>query len=328
MSRIAIPTLDAAPASARHTLDNVARQVGFVPNLFRLSASSPAVLNAVTGLSRALSTVLDVGMRERIALAVAQVNGCDYCLAAHTHLGLKMAGMTPEEVALARNGASADPKTGAAVRFAAKVAATRGKVDDVDVAAVRIAGFDDAQVLEIVALVAQSFLTNLLNNVAGTEPDFPDHAAEVPSVAPRPASSGTGRETMAPIELDNPAGVAAPLGAYSHSAEIRAGSGLIFLSGQVPVDPNGRTPETLAAQADQVYANVVAVLAARGVRPDAIVKLVTYLVEDDVDGVVPGVRTAHLGGHRPASTIVHVRGLAVPGWKIEVEAVALGRSAA
>ena len=82
MSRISIPTLDAAPEGSRATLDAVHKQLGVVPNLFRLIGNSPTALTAYTGFQSALSKTLDVKTRERIALAVAQVNGCDYCLSA------------------------------------------------------------------------------------------------------------------------------------------------------------------------------------------------------------------------------------------------------
>ena len=177
MSRIAIPDLDAAPAASRPTLDALGKQLGFVPNLFRLVSISPAALTAMTGLSGALAKTLDTKTRERIALATAEVNGCDYCVAAHSYLGLKLAKMTPDEVALNRQGKSSDPTADAAVRFAAKVAQSRGRVDDEDLRAVRRAGFADAQIVEIVALVAQNVFTNLLNNVAQTPIDFP--AAQV-----------------------------------------------------------------------------------------------------------------------------------------------------
>ncbi len=143
MSRITIPVLDATPAEPRAILDAVGRQAGFVPNMFRLISASPAVLAGMAGLSGALSKTLDVKTRERIALAVAEVNGCEYCLAAHTHLALSMAKMTPEEVALNRKGGSSDPKAGAVVRFAAKVAETRGNVSDADLQAVKGAGFSE-----------------------------------------------------------------------------------------------------------------------------------------------------------------------------------------
>lgn len=173
MSRIAIPTRDAAPAAAHNILDAVNAQLGVVPNLYRLVALSPAALTGMTALGGALSKALDVKTRERLAIATAQVNGCDYCLSAHTYLALNLAGLTAEEIALNRQGGSTDPKADAAVRFGRKVAETRGRVESDDLEAVRAAGFTDAQVVEIVAVVAENFLTNLINNVAQTDIDFP-----------------------------------------------------------------------------------------------------------------------------------------------------------
>jgi len=149
MSRLTIPALDHAPEASKPILDAVKTQLGVVPNMFRLFSSSPAALKGLTSLSGALTKSLDVKTRERIALAVAQVNGCNYCLSAHTYLGLNLAKISPEEIALNRKGSSSDPKADAAVRFAAKVAEARGHVSDDDLVAVRKAGYSDAQVLEI-----------------------------------------------------------------------------------------------------------------------------------------------------------------------------------
>jgi 2-iminobutanoate/2-iminopropanoate deaminase len=126
-----------------------------------------------------------------------------------------------------------------------------------------------------------------------------------------------------PLQLDNPSTVHAPLGAYSHSVEVPPGARLIFVSGQVPVRVDGRCPTTLAEQADQVYANIVTVLAAKGVRPDHIIKLTTYIVGDDDAEIVRQARRKYLGDHRPASTAVYVRRLVDPAWKVEIDAVAL-----
>ncbi|MEO8685836.1 MAG: peroxidase-related enzyme [Devosia sp.] len=179
MTRIEIPTRDEAPEASRPLLDAVHAQLGVVPNLFRLIAKSPAALTAYLGFSGALNKALDLKTRERIALTVAQVNGCDYCLSAHTYLGLNLAKISPAEVALNRKGQSTDPRAGAAVAFAAKVTQERGHVSDADISAVREAGYTDAQIVEIVALVAENVFTNFLNEVAGTEIDFPVvHSAE------------------------------------------------------------------------------------------------------------------------------------------------------
>ncbi|MAA98440.1 MAG: alkylhydroperoxidase [Stappia sp.] len=173
MSRLAIPDLETAPEASRGTLNAVHQQLGVVPNMFRLLSSSPVALGAFMGLSGGAAKLLDVKTRERIALAVAQVNGCDYCLSAHTYLGLNLARISPEEIALNRKGGSTDPKAAAAVRFAALVARERGHVGDQAVAEVRGAGYSDAEIVEIVLVVAENILTNLMNIVADTEIDFP-----------------------------------------------------------------------------------------------------------------------------------------------------------
>lgn len=179
MSRLAIPARDDVPDASKPILDAVHRQLGVVPNMFRLIAASPAALQGFTANNAALAKALDVKTRERIALAVAQVNGCDYCLSAHSYLGLNLARLTPAEIALNRGGGSGDAKADAAVRFAAKVARERGRLSDGDVKAVRDAGFSDGQIVEIIAVTAENIFTNLLNLVARTDIDFPVvHAAE------------------------------------------------------------------------------------------------------------------------------------------------------
>ena len=89
MTRIATPaTIDAAPAAAQPLLEVVGKQLGSVPNLFRVVANSPAALEGYLGLSGALGKgTLPAATRERIALAVAEINGCSYCLAAHSLSG-------------------------------------------------------------------------------------------------------------------------------------------------------------------------------------------------------------------------------------------------
>lgn len=126
-----------------------------------------------------------------------------------------------------------------------------------------------------------------------------------------------------PLTLHNPAVVVAPLGRYTHAVEVPAGTRLVFLSGQVPVAKDGSVPASLAAQADQVYANIVAILASLGAAPSSIVKLTTFMTEDDDgDDCVRKARAKHLGEHRPASTAVFVSRLVDPAWKIEIDAVA------
>lgn len=173
MSRLTIPERNATPAASHPLLDAVKSQLGVIPNLFRLTAQSPAALEGYLALSNALGRTLDARMREQIALAVAEVNGCDYCLSAHSYLGANLARLSEAEMALNRRGQASDARTDAALHFARTVARAKGKVSDADLATIRAAGFTEAEVIEIVANVALNVLTNFINNVAQTDIDFP-----------------------------------------------------------------------------------------------------------------------------------------------------------
>ncbi len=175
MSRIPIPTtIEAASPASRPLLQAVKQQLGVAPNLFRLVSNSPAALEGYLGLLGALNKgTLPAPTRERIALAVAEINGCCYCLSAHTYLGKVIAKLDDDEITANRDGVSYDPKAGAAVRFAAKVTRNRGHVSEDDLHAVKAVGYDDAQVIEIVLHVALNTWTNYINEVAKTDIDFP-----------------------------------------------------------------------------------------------------------------------------------------------------------
>lgn len=175
MSRFPIPsTIDQSPAGSQASLAAVGKSLGSVPNLFRAVGHSPAALKGYLGLGAALgSAALDAKTQERIALAVAEVNGCDYCLSAHTYLGRNVAGLDDAEITANRSGTSNDPRAAAAVRFAVEIVRARGHVGDDAIAAVRAAGYGEAEIIEIVLTVALNTFTNYVNEVAGTEIDFP-----------------------------------------------------------------------------------------------------------------------------------------------------------
>jgi uncharacterized peroxidase-related enzyme len=167
-------TIAAGPAAAQALLEVVKKQLGVVPNRFRLVSNSSAALAGYLGLSGALSSgALPPPTRERIGLAVAEINGCNYCLSAHAYLGKNLAKLDHTEITANRNDASNDPKADAAVRFAAKIVRERGHVNEDDLRAVKLAGYDDAQVIEIVLHVARNTCTNYINEVAKTDIDFP-----------------------------------------------------------------------------------------------------------------------------------------------------------
>lgn len=173
MSRIAIPTLEQAPQASQPILENVNKVLGFVPNLHRLLSISPAALTGWAGLMGSLSKTLDAKTRDGIALTVSQANGCDYCLSAHSWVAANMAKIPLAEIALNRKGDSSDAKRASAIVFARKLIEKQGKVSDAEFAAVRAAGFSDAEIIEIIALSAQFLLTNFVNNAVDTDIDFP-----------------------------------------------------------------------------------------------------------------------------------------------------------
>ena len=173
MSRINQIAPESATGPARELLDAVKAKLGLVPNMTRAMANAQAALNGYLQLSGALGQgALPAKTREQIALAVAQANGCEYCLAAHTAIG-KMSGLTADQIRDSRQGTAVDPKTDALVRFARKIVDAKGRVSGTDLQAVREAGHGDGAIAEVVAHVALNVFTNYFNHVADTDIDFP-----------------------------------------------------------------------------------------------------------------------------------------------------------
>lgn len=155
----------------------VKSKFGSVPNALKTLGNSAAALEGYLSLAGALAKgALPRTLREQIALAVSEVNGCDYCLAAHSLTG-KIAGLQPNQILDARHGRASDPKADAAVKLARSIAENKGNVSDEELANARNAGLTNAELVEIVGNVAAMTYTNFLNNLAQTELDFPKVAA-------------------------------------------------------------------------------------------------------------------------------------------------------
>ncbi|MCD6077364.1 MAG: enamine deaminase RidA [Ramlibacter sp.] len=120
----------------------------------------------------------------------------------------------------------------------------------------------------------------------------------------------------------DPKSVHDPGPAYSHSAVVPAGTELVFLSGQVGMRPDGSAPETVGEQAQQVFANIGAILKAHRLDASSIVKLTAFLVAGHDIQPVRAARVKFLEGHRPTSTFVYVPQLVDPKWLVEVEVIA------
>jgi uncharacterized peroxidase-related enzyme len=173
MSRLALIDPKSASGPTKDLLDAVHAQFGVVPNFIRLLANSPAALSAFLGLYGPLdNATIDKATRERIALVVAEDNGCQYCVSAHTTIG-RSAGLSNEEMLLNRQGDSSNAQAAAAVAFAKALNEHRGEVTTGEFEAVRAAGFNDGEIVEIIALVALNVFTNVLNKSMLVEIDFP-----------------------------------------------------------------------------------------------------------------------------------------------------------
>jgi uncharacterized peroxidase-related enzyme len=173
MSRLKAIDPTAATGKAKELLDAVKGKLGLVPNMTRVMAASPVVLESYLNFSGALSGgLLDAKTREKLALLTAQENSCDYCLSAHTAIG-KMVGLKDEEIVSSRHGNGSDLKTTAALTFAKQVLDAKGQISELELAAARDAGFNDGEIAEIIAHVALNVFTNYFNIAAGVDIDFP-----------------------------------------------------------------------------------------------------------------------------------------------------------
>ena len=161
------------PAASQELLTQIHNAFGATPNMFKAVSNSPAALKSMWGAFGALGKGrLGAALGEKIAVAIANRNACEYCLAAHTVLG-QGAGVTPEQMQEAQAGRAADPRTAAALNFALKLVEARGQVAANDIAALRAVDFSDEQVVEIIAHVGLNLFTNYINIALDVPLDFP-----------------------------------------------------------------------------------------------------------------------------------------------------------
>lgn len=182
MSRIT--PLDPADAEGqtKELLDAVQASLGATPNMTRVMARS-AVLDGWLSLSGALRKgSIRAATGERIALAVAESNDCDYCLSAHTYIGANAAKLDADELERARSFDSADAKAAPLLAFTKAVLETKGAVSDQDFQAARDAGLSDAELGDVVGHIAVNVMTNYFNKAFAVDIDFPLVQAGRPAV--------------------------------------------------------------------------------------------------------------------------------------------------
>lgn len=173
MSRIHVVEQHNANAEQKALLDAIQGQLGMVPNFLKVFANSPVALQAFLGLHGVANAgSLSPQTRERIALALAQQNTCEYCLSAHTAIGRK-AGLTGDEIAAARAGSSEDAKAAVAVKLARSLVEHKGDITTAELIEAREAGYSDADIVEIITHVGMNLLTNILGKASRVDIDFP-----------------------------------------------------------------------------------------------------------------------------------------------------------
>lgn len=173
MSRINVIDQHNANAEQKALLDAIQGQLGMVPNFLKVFANSPVALQAFLGLHGVANAgSLTPQTRERIALALAQQNTCEYCLSAHTAIGRK-AGLTGDEIAAARAGSSEDAKAAVAVKLARSLVEHKGDITTAELIEAREAGYTDADIVEIITHVGMNLLTNILGKASRVDIDFP-----------------------------------------------------------------------------------------------------------------------------------------------------------
>ena len=175
MSRLSVPDLETDAGPSGQVYAQIKKAIGSVPNTFAaIAAHGPAALKSILAADTVLASgSLSKGDQETIKLVISGVAGCDYCVAAHSLLG-KLAGLKPEELKRIRDRrATGDEKRDALIRFVRKLAQSSGTVSDEEFAAIKAAGYSDAQLVEISLAFATTAFTNVFNRINDTEIDFP-----------------------------------------------------------------------------------------------------------------------------------------------------------
>jgi uncharacterized peroxidase-related enzyme len=170
-----LATVDPATATGKtkQLLDAVKASLNIIPNMTRVMANSSAVLEGFLSFSGAMASgLLDAKLREQIALAVAELNSCEYCVSAHSALA-KMVGLSDHAIQSSREGKSDSSKTTAALQFVREIVITKGRVSTAEFNKIRNAGFNDGEIAELIANTAMNIFTNYFNSIAGVEVDFP-----------------------------------------------------------------------------------------------------------------------------------------------------------
>lgn len=167
MSRLPLRSIEDAPEAARPRLEAAQKNNGFLPNLVRLLANAPTALEAYQTVSAInAGTSLTLAEREAVQIAAAATHGCGFCVAGHSAIADRKAGLDGAVIGALRDGTTVpDARLDAVARFTRAVIASRGAVPDADLTAFKAAGFDNGAALEVVLGVSLATLCNFANNL-------------------------------------------------------------------------------------------------------------------------------------------------------------------
>ena len=173
MNRLSHLDPDTSEGKSKSLFRGIKREFGFVPNSFRVFANSPAVLLGFLNLRKALEgAAISEKLREQISLAVSEIHSCAYCLSAHSFKA-QHAGLNVDEITDARLATGSDEKSDAALSLARAIVLERGQLEERALRAARESNLSDREIVEIVATVVLTTLTNYINEIANPEIDFP-----------------------------------------------------------------------------------------------------------------------------------------------------------
>lgn len=174
MPRLKVVEKEQADDAVQEIYGDLEAKMGKVINIFKGMGNSAAALNAYLSMSGALKQGhLLPDDREVIYLAVSEMNGCHYCVSAHTMISQK-SGMSDQQILAARRWEAEDSRHQALLTFVRQVIDKKGLVSDEELEAVRDAGFSDGQIAETIAFIGLATYSNLFNHVFDTPLDFPE----------------------------------------------------------------------------------------------------------------------------------------------------------
>lgn len=171
MSRINAITPEQATGHTAEVYSAITKALGKVPNLFQAIGVNSNALQTLLGIGPSLKT-LTGAEKETIALVVAQLNNCGYCLSAHTLLA-GMHGISKDETLNIRKGNSQNSKQKALINFVSEIVMEKGHVSDKTFSEFKEAGYTDAHIPDVLLAVVENFYTNFFNHINKTEIDFP-----------------------------------------------------------------------------------------------------------------------------------------------------------